>query len=77
MAESSEQDQDLLTGESNDYRIRKTYSAKTMLRRNKSYKVGRTITVKFSLVFRVLLLFIKLTFPLHCYIIRSNEILKK
>ena len=40
MAESSDQNvEDILTGESNDYRIRKTYSSRTMLKRNKSYKV--------------------------------------
>lgn len=40
MTESSDQNvEDILTGESNDYRIRKTYSSRTMLKRNKSYKV--------------------------------------
>lgn len=40
MAESSDQnEQDIISGEFNDYRIRKTYSARTMLKRNKSYKV--------------------------------------
>lgn len=66
MAESSEQDQDL-TGESNDYRIRKTYSAKTMLRRNKSYKVGRTKFVKLNIGFCVFFQKNKITFKLHCF----------
>ena len=38
MAESSENN--VVSERLNDYRIRKTYSAHTTLRRNKSYKVG-------------------------------------